>query len=130
MIAWNEVIARFFILSGHELLCYDRPSSDPGIDPFTSHLNQEQLNKCLLDIISYYQRAHQAGIPTPNSPEFKCYFAVMAYGGITAKSKIKAPNRIATLSVMQSFTPEETSTDWYRWGQATEVPSSLNFILD
>jgi hypothetical protein len=39
-----QAIARFLILTGHELLAYDRTQS-PGERVFQSHLNQEQLNK-------------------------------------------------------------------------------------
>lgn len=44
VLAWNETIARFLILAGHELQHLDR---QPGTVPrtFEGHLNQEQLNK-------------------------------------------------------------------------------------
>jgi hypothetical protein len=66
---------------------------------FEAHLNQEQLNKVLMDLMGYYKTATTLGITTPNSAEFKCYFIIMMFGGVENKQKKKFPNRCVSLSV-------------------------------
>mmetsp|Transcript_450 Transcript_450/g.919 ORF Transcript_450/g.919 Transcript_450/m.919 type:complete len:165 (-) Transcript_450:709-1203(-) len=68
VIEWNERIVRFHILASHELIRLHNPAT-PG--RFNAILNQEQMNKQILDLLGYYRKATLLGVPTPNAAEFK-----------------------------------------------------------
>eukprot|EP00798_Chlamydomonas_sp_ICE-L_P003472 gene3472-13533_t len=77
------------------------------------HLNQEQMNKQLLDLMDYYVRAAALGLPTPNSAEIKCYLVIMTYGGLENKTKKKHPNKLGALGIIRRMTPAEQESPWY-----------------
>ncbi|KAJ9525143.1 hypothetical protein QJQ45_020666 [Haematococcus lacustris] len=103
VIAWNEEVCRFLLACSHELI------DDPD---FLVQLNQEQMNKVLMDLLGYYSLAHQLGIPTPCSAEFKCYHALMLYAGLVNKHNRKTPNKLGALEVLRTATPSEQASPW------------------
>jgi len=98
VMAWNEEVARYFIACSHELI---------NTKGFSAILNQEQLNKVLMDLLGDYRTCVDLGVPTPNAGEFKCYMATMMYAGLENKSGKKIPNKFGAFEVLRSFTAQE-----------------------
>lgn len=79
-----------------------------GSPGFNKILNQEQLNKVLLDLLTKnYATAIELGVESPSSAEFKAYFVLMCYGGLPNKGGVKHPNKRGADNIIRRFTQEE-----------------------
>ena len=114
LISWTEEVIRFHVLASHELCGLDREAAERK---FSSHLNQEQLNKQMMDLMGYYRLAATLGVAAGsnrNSAEFKCYFSIMLYGGLENKHKRKLTNYVGALEILRTMTEAERATGWYQ----------------
>eukprot|EP00198_Chlamydomonas_reinhardtii_P005526 XP_001694862.1 predicted protein [Chlamydomonas reinhardtii] len=106
VLAWNEEIARFLIISSHELW---------GKEGFSAQLNQEQLKKVLTDLVTrFYPAAAKHGLPTPCSAEMKCYLLVLMVGGTIEKNGRRFRQRQEAMQYVRQYTQEEQASDWTR----------------
>lgn len=66
---------RFHIIAEH-ILCEEVATiQDP--DGFNSHLNVEQLNKCLVSLFHMYDKFAERGCPIPSEPEMRAYMILL-----------------------------------------------------
>ncbi|GFR48337.1 hypothetical protein Agub_g10224, partial [Astrephomene gubernaculifera] len=106
VLAWNEEIARFLIISSHEL--WGNPS-------FASQLNQEQLKKVLTDLVTrFYTAAGRLGVPTPHSAEMKCYLLILMLGGTIEKNGRRFRQPAEAHMYLRQYSKEELSSPWTR----------------
>ena len=70
-----EEMCRFHIIAEHELCEFSASASNPH--GFNSHLNVEQLYKCLTSLFSLYDYLHSVGQPQHNEPEFRAYHILL-----------------------------------------------------
>eukprot|EP00958_Prasinococcus_capsulatus_P024180 scaffold3743_cov389-Prasinococcus_capsulatus_cf.AAC.7 len=67
----HEKMVRFHVLAEHELVDDKQTVQNP--DGFNSHLNVEQLYKCLTSLMSLYDKHRARGVFFPTEPEFRAY---------------------------------------------------------
>ncbi|KXZ42558.1 hypothetical protein GPECTOR_136g641 [Gonium pectorale] len=104
IISWNEEIARFLAISGHEL---------GGRPNFQEQLNQEQLKKTLTDLVTrLYSTAARAGLQTPNSPEIKCYLLLLLLGGTIEKNNRRFKQTDVAQMYLRQCSKEELESPW------------------
>ncbi|GLI61136.1 hypothetical protein VaNZ11_003411 [Volvox africanus] len=104
ILAWNEEIARFLIISSHELW---------GNRDFAAQLNQEQLKKVLTDLVTrFYTSAARLGVPTPNSAEIKCYLLILMMGGTIEKNGRRFRQPAEAQMYLRQYTQKELESPW------------------
>ncbi|GIL81598.1 hypothetical protein Vretimale_1255 [Volvox reticuliferus] len=104
VLAWNEEIARFLIISSHELW---------GNRDFAAQLNQEQLKKVLTDLVTrFYTSASRLGVPKPNSAEIKCYLLILMMGGTIEKNGRRFRQPAEAQMYLRQYTQEELESPW------------------
>ncbi|GLC41495.1 hypothetical protein PLESTB_001005300 [Pleodorina starrii] len=104
VLAWNEEIARFLIISSHELW---------GNRDFAAQLNQEQLKKVLTDLVTrFYTAAARLGVPTANSAEIKCYLLILMLGGTIEKNGRRFRQPAEAQMYLRQYSEEELSSPW------------------
>ncbi|EFJ48360.1 hypothetical protein VOLCADRAFT_90955 [Volvox carteri f. nagariensis] len=104
VLAWNEEIARFLIISSHELW---------GNRDFAAQLNQEQLKKVLTDLVTrFYTSASRLGVPTPNAAEMKCYLLILMMGGTIEKNGRRFRQPAEAQMYLRQYSEEELSSPW------------------
>ena len=70
-----EEMIRFHIIAEHELC--EETASVTNPHGFNSHLNVEQMYKCLTSLFSLYDELAKAGTPCANEPEFRAYYLLL-----------------------------------------------------
>ena len=94
-----EKMARFHILA-HYQLCEDAQSvSNP--EGFNSHLNVEQLMKCLTSAFRIYDELAARGVEAPNEPELRVYNFLLS---LDRHGKY-APDAVETMDQLRKLRP-------------------------
>ena len=70
-----EEMIRFHIIAEHELCEETATVNNPH--GFNSHLNVEQMYKCLTSLFSLYDDLAEEGTSCPNEPEFRGYYILL-----------------------------------------------------
>ena len=71
----HEEMVRFHVFAEHDLCEERRREGEP--DGFDSHLNVEQMNKCLVTLFEVYETEAARGKPVPSEGEFRAYFLLL-----------------------------------------------------
>ena len=95
-----EEMVRFHVLCEYELC--DRVQHVGNPHGYNSHLNIEQLYKCLTSLSAMYTEASAAGAPTPNEAEMQGYFFLLQ---LDTHGKYRA-NMQQVMLLLASMRPE------------------------
>jgi hypothetical protein len=74
-VACYEEMIRFHIIAEHELCEETATVNNPH--GFNSHLNVEQMYKCLTSLFTLYDELAKAGRPCPHESEFRAYYVLL-----------------------------------------------------